>query len=131
VCMCACLPVFTCVLVDLFCPPPPTTTTVLPIPPPVCPSSPHFHFFWKCVWKCPQDGECGSRVGKKHYRSIPPQVKTLPSLSLTIYSRMKCRLGGRNMVPVGVWPTLILRGVSQPTLDSPEAPSAIFLCKYP
>ena len=35
VCVCACLPVFICVLVDLFCPPPTTTATVLPIPHPI------------------------------------------------------------------------------------------------
>ena len=45
-----------------------------------------------------------------------------------MHSRMKCRLGGRDMVPVGVWPTLILRGVSQPTPNAPEAPRAIGMC---
>ena len=47
---------------------------------------------------------------------------------MTMYLRMKCRLGGRDVVPVGVWPTLILRGVSQPTPNAPEAPRAIGVC---
>jgi hypothetical protein len=81
VCVCTCLSVFTCALVDLFCPPLTTTTTVLPIPHSVCPSSPHFVkccVFWKCVWKCPQDGECGSRVGKKHSTSALPPCHNHP-----------------------------------------------------
>ena len=36
--------------------------------------------------------------------------------------------GGRNMVPTGAWPILILRGVSQPTPNAPEVPRAIGLC---
>jgi hypothetical protein len=32
------------------------------------------------------------------------------------------------MVPVVVWPTLILRGVSQPTPNAPEVPRAIGMC---
>jgi hypothetical protein len=41
---------------------------------------------------------------------------------MIIYLRMKCRLGGRNVIPTGVWPTLVLRGVSQPTPNAPEVP---------
>ena len=47
---------------------------------------------------------------------------------MAMYLRVKCRLGGRNMVPVVVWPTLILRGVSQPTPNAPEVPRAIGMC---
>ena len=36
--------------------------------------------------------------------------------------------GGRNMVPTGAWPILMLRGVSQPTPNAPEVPRAIGLC---
>ena len=36
--------------------------------------------------------------------------------------------GGRNMVPTGAWPILILRGVSQPTPNAPEVPRAIGVC---
>jgi hypothetical protein len=32
------------------------------------------------------------------------------------------------VVPVGVWPTLMLRGVSQPTPNAPEAQRAIGMC---
>jgi hypothetical protein len=32
------------------------------------------------------------------------------------------------MVPGGVWPTLILRGASQPTPNAPEVPRAIGMC---
>jgi hypothetical protein len=37
--------------------------------------------FWKCVWKFPQDGECGSRVGKKTLQKYPPPMSkpSLPS----------------------------------------------------
>jgi hypothetical protein len=45
VCVCTCLSVFICALVDLFCPPLTTTTTVLPIPHSVCSSSPYFAKF--------------------------------------------------------------------------------------
>ena len=45
-----------------------------------------------------------------------------------MYLRVKCRLGGRNMVPVVVWPTLILRGVSQPTPNAPKVPRAVGVC---
>ena len=47
---------------------------------------------------------------------------------MTIYLRVKSRLGGRNMVLEGAWPTLILRGVSQPTPNAPEVPRAIGMC---
>jgi hypothetical protein len=49
---------------------------------------------------------------------------------VAMYSRMKCRLGGRDVVPTGVWLTLALRGVSQPTPNAPEAraPRAIGMC---
>ena len=47
---------------------------------------------------------------------------------MTIHLRVKSRLGGRNMVPEGAWPTLILRGVSQPTPNALEAPRAIGMC---
>jgi hypothetical protein len=47
---------------------------------------------------------------------------------MTTYLRMKCRLGGRNVVPTGFWLTLILRGVSQPTPNAPEVPRAIGMC---
>ena len=73
--MCACLPVFTCVLVDLFCPPPPTTTTVLPIPPPVCPSSPHFPKFVSSGNVCGNVHKTAS-VGLAWAENTPPN--TLP-----------------------------------------------------
>jgi hypothetical protein len=41
---------------------------------------------------------------------------------------MKCRLGGRDVVPTGVWLTLILRGASQPTPNAPEVPRVIGMC---
>jgi hypothetical protein len=47
---------------------------------------------------------------------------------MTIHLRVKSRLGGRNMVPEGAWPTLILRGVSQPTPNAPDVPRAIGIC---
>jgi hypothetical protein len=47
---------------------------------------------------------------------------------LCIYLRVKCRLEGRNVVPGGAWPTLMLRGVSQPTPNAPEVPRAIGMC---
>ena len=74
---CVCVPVF---LYSYACW---STCFVLPPPPPplFCPPSSHRHLipvfremcvFWKCVWKCPQDGECGSRVGRKHSPKHPP-----------------------------------------------------------
>ena len=47
---------------------------------------------------------------------------------MTMCLRVKSYLGGRNVVPEGVWPTLILRGVSQPTPNAPEVPRAIGIC---
>jgi hypothetical protein len=87
----------------------------------------------------------------KHYlaEAPPPHARTIPSPPLTtrvlflsdsaegrrnyfphvaMCLRIKCRLGGRNVVPVGVWPTLMLRGVSQPTPNAPKAPRAIGMC---
>ena len=104
--------------------------------------------FWKCVWECPQDGECGSRVGKKHSISTPPHARTIPFPSpttrvlflsdsvegrrnfahMTILWRMKHRPGGRNMIPTCAWPILILRGVSQPTPNAPEVPRTAGVC---
>ena len=47
-----------------------------------------------------------------------------------MHSRVKRRLGGRNVIPAGVWPTLMLRGVSQPTgtPNATEVPRAIGMC---
>jgi hypothetical protein len=102
--------------------------------------------FLKCAWKCPQDGERGSRVVKNHYRSAPPMPEPPPPLTtrvlflsdsvegrrifphVTTHLRVKCRLEGRDVVPEGVWPTLMLRGVSQPTPNAPEVPRAIGVC---
>ena len=47
---------------------------------------------------------------------------------VTMHSRIKYRLGGRGMVLGGAWPTLMLRGVSQPTSNAPEVPRAIGMC---
>jgi hypothetical protein len=41
---------------------------------------------------------------------------------MTIHWSMEHRPGGRNMVPTCAWPILILRGMSQPTPNAPEAP---------
>ena len=150
-CVCACLPVFICVLVDLFCPPPTTTATVLPIPHPIYTSSP-------CFAKCVSSGNvCGNvhktaSVGlawaKKHSISTPPHARTIPFPSpttrvlflsdsvegrrnfahVTIHWRMKHRPGGRNMIPTCAWPILILRGVSQPTPNAPEVPRTAGVC---
>jgi len=74
VCVCTCLSVFMCALVDLFCPPP-TTTTVLPIPHPIDTSSPYFA-------KCMSSGNvCGNvhktaSVGLAWAENTPPN--TLP-----------------------------------------------------
>jgi hypothetical protein len=66
-----------------------STCFVLPSPPPplFCPSLilfvliPVFReicVFWKCVWKCPQDGECGSRVCKNTPQAPPPPHQNHP-----------------------------------------------------
>jgi hypothetical protein len=34
--------------------------------------------FWKCVWKCPQDGECGSRVRNNTPPAPPPPRQNPP-----------------------------------------------------
>ena len=104
--------------------------------------------FLKCEWKCPQDGECGSRVDKIHSRSTSPPCQNHPVCPLDhacfVFGRSRrCNAnfphrnllcvwtivwGGRNMVPTGAWPILILRGMSQPTPNAPEVPRAIGLC---
>ena len=120
---------------------PSSPLSLIPVFPEIC-------VFWKCVWKCPQDGECGSRVGKKHSTSTPPHARTIPFPSpttrvlflsdsvegrrnfahMTILWRMKHRPGGRNMIPTCAWPILILRGVSQPTPNAPEVPRTVGVC---
>ena len=45
-----------------------------------------------------------------------------------MHLRVKCRLEDRDVVPEGAWPTLMLRGVSQPTPNAPEAPRTIGMC---
>jgi hypothetical protein len=105
--------------------------------------------FWKCLWKCPQDGECGSRVCKNTPQVPPPHAITTPPppprpcafcfLSDSVEGRrnfahviicwsMKHRQGGRNMIPTCAWPILILRGVSQPTPNAPEVPRTAGVC---
>ena len=80
VCVCACLPVFICVLVDLFCPPPTTTATVLPIPHPIDTSSP-------CFAKCVSSGNVCGNVHKtasvglawaKNTTEVPPPMPEPP-----------------------------------------------------
>ena len=44
---------------------------------------------------------------------------------VNVYSRVEFRLGGRDVIPAGAWPILMLRGVSQPTPNVPEVPRAI------
>jgi hypothetical protein len=80
VCVCACLPVFICVLVDLFCPPPATPATVLPIPPPIDTSSRIYliPYFAKCM---SSGNVCGNvhktaSVGLAWAENTPPN--TLP-----------------------------------------------------
>ena len=45
-----------------------------------------------------------------------------------MHLRVKCRLEDRDVVPEGAWPTLMLRGVSQPTPNAPEVLRAIEMC---
>ena len=112
------------------------------------PAFPEICVFWKCVWKCPQDGECGSRVGKNTTKAPPSHAKTIPPLPLTMRVlflsdpvegrrnfadmamcwSMKHRQGGRNVIPTCAWPILILRGVSQPTPNAPEVPRTVGVC---
>ena len=104
--------------------------------------------FWKHVWKCPQDGGCGSRVGKNTPQAPSPHARTIPFPSpttrvlflsdsvegrrnfahVTMLWRVKHRPGGRNMIPTCAWPILILRGVSQPTPNAPEVPRTVGVC---
>jgi hypothetical protein len=143
VCVCTCLSGFTCVLVAVFCPPPPTITTVLPIPHPVCTSSPHFAKFVSSGSVCGNVLKTGS-VGltwAKNTPQVPPPMPEPPPppppptthvlfLGDSVEGRrnfahvntcwpMKCRPGGRDMIPACAWPVLMLRGVSQPNSNAP------------
>jgi hypothetical protein len=104
--------------------------------------------FWKRAWKCPQDGECGSRARKTTPQVCPPLAKTIPFPPPTtrvlflsdsvegrrnfahaiMHWRVKHRPGGRNVVPACAWPILTLRGVSQPTPNAPEVPRTAGVC---
>ena len=104
------------------------------------------------MWKCPQDARRrvwvsrGQNTLKKYSSPCQTHPVCLFDHACFVFGRSRrCNAnfphrnvlcvwtivwGGRNMVPTGAWPILILRGVSQPTPNAPEVPRAIGLCRY-